>query len=251
MLNCVNKTNCHSLSTFFFIPSLPLNIVISIFLFCHLFLFQLFSCLPSFFFSLFYSFIAFLFHSPFLVHPFSLSLSPPLVFLLTFSFSLALSFTSIVFPLHSLSLSCSSSLFLSCHLSLVITSYHSPSFSWALSLPFLSCSLFKKCWPYRKNELNSSMYLYLVLPRIAVPEQFYNFNWKHIKHWANKNKYIYVNESDPIKSYFNLEPKQQLTFTYLTSLFTAQQRLLGEAKLKYRQYYNTVMQYHNDYRAYF
>ena len=151
----------------------------------------------------------------------------------------------------SLSLSCSSSLFLSCHHSLVITSYHSPSFSWALSLPFLSYSLFKKCWPYRKNELNSSMYLYLVLPRIAVPEQFYNFNWKHIKHWANKNKYIYVNESDPIKSYFNLEPKQQLTFTYLTSLFTALQRLLGEAKVKYRQYYNTVMQYHNDYRAYF
>ena len=113
LVNCVNKTNCQSPSLpHSFIPSLPLNIVLSIFPSSHPFLFQLLSSLPSLFFSLLLFFSLSLSSSP--CSPFLSLTSPPFSFL--------------YFPPR-LSLSCSPFLFLSCHHSLVITSFHSPSFS--------------------------------------------------------------------------------------------------------------------------
>ena len=142
-----SPTQLHS-----FIPSLPLNIALSIFLSCHLFLFKLISCSPSPPFSLLL-FLPFLFHplllarsffflsSP-LLFPFSLSLPPlwgscsPFLSLLPPP-SLTLSFSCIFSSLLILSLSISSSL--SCH--------HILSFSLSLfSFLFLfSLSLSKKC----------------------------------------------------------------------------------------------------------
>ena len=128
LVNCVNKTNCHSPSLpHSFIPSLPLNIVLSIFPSSHPFLFQLLSSLPSLFFL-----------SPALFFPFPFILS-----LLTLSFSHVPSLFLSLFPsptlafLLTLSLSVLSSL--SCH--------HIFSLSLFLLNPLsiFPLSLFKNC----------------------------------------------------------------------------------------------------------
>ena len=104
LVNCVNKTNCHSPSLpHSFIPSLPLNIVLSIFPSSHPFLFQLLYSSPSLFFL-----------SPTLFFP----------FLLIFSSLLTLSFSH--FP------------------SLFLSLFHSPTLASLLTLslsvlPSLSC----------------------------------------------------------------------------------------------------------------
>ena len=113
LVNCVNKTNCHSPSLpHSFIPSLPLNIVLSIFPSSHPFLFQLLYSSPSLFFSLSYSFFPFPSHLLFLAHPFFLSRPLPFPFSISlpdsrflahpFSFCLAITLLSshlVILPL--------------------------------------------------------------------------------------------------------------------------------------------------------